>query len=70
MITPYARAGLAVQEDDKARMEGGAVPAPGEPGLEEEGDEDDEDDDGDLDEDWGVATEDVGELDDDDEDLV
>ena len=69
MIPQHARAGLAVQEDDKARMEGGAVPAPGEPGLEEEGDEDD-DDDGDLDEDWGVATEDVGDLDDDDEDLV
>lgn len=61
--------GLAVQEDDKARMEGGAVPAPGEPGL-GEGEEDEDDDDGDLNEDWGVATEDVGELDDDDEDLV
>ena len=69
MIPLYASAGLAVQEDDKVRMEGGAVPTPGEPGLEEEDDEDD-DDDGDLDEDWGVATEDVGELDDDDEDLV
>ena len=68
MIPLYANAGLAVQEDDKARMEGGAVPAPGEPGLEEE--EEDDEDDGDLDEDWGVATEDVGELDDDDEDLV
>lgn len=60
-------AGLAVQEDDKARLEGGAVPQPEEPGLEEEENEDD--DDVDLDEDWGVATEDVGD-EDDDEDLV
>ena len=58
---------MAVQEDDKARLEGGAVPAPGEPGLEEE---EDDDDDVDLDEDWGVAAEDVGDEEEDDDDLV
>ena len=61
-------AGLAIQEDDKATLEGGAVPAPGEPGLEQEEDEDD--DDVDLDEDWGVAAEDVGDEEEDDDDLV
>jgi len=64
-----ACAGLAVQEDDKATLEGGAVPAPGEPGMEQEEDEDD-DDDVDLDEDWGVAADDEGDDEDNDEDLV
>ncbi len=63
-----ACAGLAVQEDDKATLEGGAVPAPGEPGMEQEEDEDD--DDVDLDEDWGVAADDEGDDEDNDEDLV
>ena len=64
----YACAGLAVQEDDKATLGGGAVPAPGEPGLEQEEDEDD--DDVDLDEDWGVAADDEDNDEDNDEDLV
>lgn len=62
-----ACAGLAVQEDDKATLEGGAVPAPGEPGMEQE---EDDDDDVDLDEDWGVAADDEGDDEDNDEDLV
>ena len=61
---------MAVQEDDKAKLEGGAVPAPGEPGLEEVDEDDDDDDDVDLDEDWGVAAEDVGDEEEEDDDLV
>ena len=61
---------MAVQEDDKAKLEGGAVPAAGEPGLKEAEADEEDDDDVDLDEDWGVATGDVGDDDEDDEDLV